>query len=92
MRVKTCTVVARCYDRSGPISEKTWLGVDIMKIGHTTGWCTKQINKHRHDGVCVTWESVHDQPAEPGHDYRHRFSGRIVRIQGSLMRRGIFEN
>jgi len=80
----TCTVKASCYDRNGKIAERSWSGVDIMKVAFTRGWCTRQMNKHLHDGVRVEWECKYDQDAM-------RFDGYMVRIQGYIMKRGIFE-
>ena len=90
--MKTCTVTATCTDRNGTIASKRWVGVDVMRTGYTRGWCTKMINLHKHDGVHVSWECLHDFPACEGSDYRYRFGGHIVRIQGALVKRGTFED
>lgn len=88
--ISTCTITATAKDRNRKLGEKRWTGVDIMKTGHTKGWCTRMLNENRHDGVCVDWLCVHDQPAE-GEEHRLRFQGHIVRVQGALLKRGICE-
>lgn len=88
---RTCTITATAKVSGKLLAEKSWTGVDIMRTGHTRGWCTRMLNVHPQDHVRVSWECRHDQPAEKGSDYRHRFEGSIVRIQGGLFKTGICE-
>jgi len=89
--MKTCTIKARCSLYDETLAEKQWTGVDIMHIGHTKGWCTRQLNIRPQEHIKIWWECRHDQPAEKGSDYCCRFEGTIVRVQGSLLKSGYFE-
>lgn len=88
---KTCTITASARIGDKILAEKRWVGVDVMRIGHTREWCTRKLNEHRQDHVRIEWECWYDQPADEGGDWRHHFDGSIVRIQGSLFRKGICE-
>lgn len=90
--MKTCTITATASLSGKTLATKTWAGVDIMRTGHTRGWCTRKLNEHPQDHVRVTWECRYDQPLEPGGEYCPHFEGSIVRIQGSLLCRGILDD
>jgi hypothetical protein len=85
----TCKVSAKVYVGGELKDSREWTDVDIMKVAHTRGWCTRQFNMHwdwrkRDVPIRVEWECRYD-------DGNHRFHGVLSGVNNLRHKRGIFE-